>query len=142
MKQKVEFRIEPLSLIYVPEVIEMLQDISKFEPSANFGVLFDEYQAQSNVYSLVGLKQGKVIAYGAGFLYSNIRGGKFMQLEDIVVSSKYRRLGIGTLILSKFTEIARENCCYKVILACKSITLPFYESCGFELDGHSMKLGF
>ena len=139
--KRTEFRIEPLSLIYVNGVIGMLQDISQFVPSTDYEVLFEKHQAQSNVYSLVGIKEGELVAYGSGLIYLNIRGGKFMQLEDIVVSSKYRKIGIGRLILSKLTEIAEENNCYKVILACKSLNLNFYESCGFELDGHSMKLG-
>lgn len=139
--KKTEFRIEPLSLIYVKDVIGMLQDISQFEPLTDLEILFEKHQAQSNVYSLVGLKERELVAYGSGLIYLNIRGGKFMQLEDIVVTSKYRKLGVGRMILSKLIEIAEKNDCYKVILACKSLNLNFYESCGFELDGHSMKLG-
>jgi len=61
-------------------------------------------------------------------------------LEDIVVAAKHRRLGIGRLMVAKLCEEAKKNNCYKVILACKSKNLNFYESCGFDKDGHSMKL--
>ena len=49
-------------------------------------------------------------------------------IEDIVVSSKYRKLWLWEHLISILKDISSNNC-YKVILDCDKINLWFYEKC-------------
>jgi len=53
-------------------------------------------------------------------------------LEDVVVDTNYRKIGVGTLIVETAEAVAREHNCYKLFLTCRPKTIPFYENLGFE----------
>ena len=72
-----------------------------------------------------------------------IHSGKCVgHIEDVVVSNKYRKQGIGKQLLEKCIEVAKENNCYKVILDCDEENVPFYSKVGFKPFGISMKINF
>jgi glucosamine-phosphate N-acetyltransferase len=63
---------------------------------------------------------------------------KYGHIEDIVISSKYRKCGFGKLLITRLLCIAGLSGCYKVILNCSNHNIPFYEKCGFKKGGVSM----
>lgn len=58
--------------------------------------------------------------------------GKCGHIEDVVVDSAARGLGLGKIIIRRLVELAYEAGCYKVILDCSEKNVPFYNRCGFK----------
>ena len=63
-------------------------------------------------------------------------------IEDVIVHNEYRGHGLGKVLLDKCLEIAKQECCYKIILDCSDINCKFYEKCGFMKKGNQMALYF
>jgi glucosamine-phosphate N-acetyltransferase len=62
------------------------------------------------------------------------------QIEDVIVSEKYRGLGLGKLIIESLVNIGlNEFKCYKIILNCLEKNIGFYKKSGFEIAGVEMK---
>lgn len=57
--------------------------------------------------------------------------GNVGHIEDVVISSEMRGLGLGKILVNKLIEIAKSQRCYKVILDCNQSNIAFYEKCGF-----------
>ena len=72
-----------------------------------------------------------------------IRGGKNVgHIEDIVVSSSVRGLGLSQIILNKLKDIAKENNCYKVILDCSEDVKYVYIKNGFQVKEYQLAYYF
>lgn len=68
--------------------------------------------------------------------YKLIYGGCIIgHIEDVCIHSKYRKLGLGTILIQKVIEEAKIHKCYKIVLNCMKEVLPFYISNGFEVRG-------
>ena len=83
---------------------------------------------------IVIIHENKIVASGTLFIEDKIIHGisKVGHIEDIVVDSESRGLGLGKKIVSYLTNLAKENNCYKVILNCKEENCGFYQKCGYE----------
>ncbi|HMA63671.1 MAG TPA: GNAT family N-acetyltransferase [Chitinispirillaceae bacterium] len=65
------------------------------------------------------------------YLISTFLGGKVAQLEDMIISNKYRKKGYGSKLFSHALAFARENGCLRVTLLTdynNDIAIRFYES--------------
>lgn len=61
-------------------------------------------------------------------------------IESVVTHPDYRKRGIGTRLLKRAQEIAKEKGCYKIMLLTgRKEAIPFYEKAGFE---RKSKTGF
>ena len=69
-------------------------------------------------------------------------GGRVGHIEDVVVDNKYRKLGIGKVLIDHSVGVAKEKGCYKVILDCDCENILFYEKCGFKVNGVCMRFNF
>lgn len=68
-------------------------------------------------------------------------GRPFAVIENVIVASRARRMGIGRAMMIHAQDAARGKDCYKVMLstgAKRPQNLKFYETCGFIGD----KVGF
>jgi len=135
-----DVHIENLKLEYVPQVIELLQEISIFTPKTKDKELFKQFISQSNVTSVVANDGNKVLGFGAMVTYTNLRGGKIGFIEDIVTHPGFRKIGIGYRVLDSLRKTAIFLGCYKISLFCKDENIEFYKKCGFNLNGNEMKL--
>jgi len=75
------------------------------------------------------------IIYEKKFIYNNSMLG---HIEDICVKEKYRKFGIGKIIVNHLMKLAKNMGCYKVSLACSDSNSIFYEKCGLERRGLQM----
>jgi len=72
-----------------------------------------------------------------------IHGGMNVgHIEDIVVHTSYRKMGISQTILEKLKEFAKNNNCYKIILDCKESVSNVYKKNNFEVNGLQMSYYF
>ena len=72
-----------------------------------------------------------------GFLVAQTASPEW-ELENMVVAPAARRAGLGTLLLRRLLERARQQRALAILLevrASNSLARAFYESCGFALAG-------
>jgi len=61
-------------------------------------------------------------------------------IEDVIVDSNQRTLGLGRILIDKAIEIANEYKCYKIILDCSEKNIEFYKKFGFVPKEKQMAL--
>ena len=66
-------------------------------------------------------------------------GGKVGHIEDVVTRKEYSGKGIGSALVQKCIEAAKEKKCYKVVLDCSLDNIAFYEKAGFQKHEVSMR---
>lgn len=52
-------------------------------------------------------------------------------IEDVVVNSSHRSLGLGRILMEEAIKLSKEFNCYKIILDCSHDNAGFYEKFGF-----------
>lgn len=67
-------------------------------------------------------------------------GGKVGHIEDVAVRKEYEGNGVGSDIVKKLIELAKEKECYKIILDCNEKNIPFYQNLGFFRYENEMRL--
>lgn len=104
--------------------------------------VWEEILADPGQFYLVAEVDGKLVSSCVLIVVQNLtrHATPYALIENVVTHPEYRRRGIGTRILQRAQEIARERGCYKVMLLTgRREAIPFYEQAGF--DGRS-KTGF
>lgn len=119
-----------------PGVCSLLEQLSQVQIVSKY----PRCDHQLSTYRVVGLIGSELICYGQLTFSARIRGGLSAYVEDIVVSSEYKRLGVGTKLILHLREIAREKGVYKLTLTCSKDIISFYERCGFILRGVHLDL--
>jgi glucosamine-phosphate N-acetyltransferase len=103
--------------------------------------IFDKIKNQSS-YIYVAVYDDKII--GATTLLVEQKfihdGGKLGHIEDVVTHKDFQGKGIGSGVMKKAIEKAKELGCYKIILDCSEKNVPFYERFGFVKDENCMRL--
>ena len=73
----------------------------------------------------------------------NLKNAKVLWISEICVNKEYRRNGIGSALIEKAKEIARENNCVRLELNCWELnkdTIKFYESVGLTTQRRVMEI--
>ena len=84
---------------------------------------------------------GAIVAVGTLYIENKIihSCSSIGHIEDIVVDKEYRKKGYGKMIIDKLVSIAKENTCYKVILATQEKNIDFYHKSKFQIRGYTME---
>jgi len=90
------------------------------------------------IYVIEDLKNKKIIATGKLIVEQKSHGSKMGIIQDVVTDNSYRGVGNGRRIITKLTELAKHNQCYKVVLNCNPENIEFYKKCGFTQKGVEM----
>ena len=92
------------------------------------------------IYVVEDVENNQVIASATLLIEPKIINNfsKVGHIEDVVVNSEYRGRGVGKMVGSFLTDIAKERGCYKCTLDCGPDKKPFYESCGYRVRGYQM----
>ncbi len=121
-----------LSLLY-EELIGSPSDLLKMQ--AQFTIL----KSNAN-YRLTGIKVDGLLAGSVmGIICQDLVGDcrPFMVIENVVISHKFRGLGLGRKIMNEMEAIAKRKDCYYIIFvssAYRKDAHKFYESLGYKLD--------
>jgi glucosamine-phosphate N-acetyltransferase len=67
-------------------------------------------------------------------------GGKVGHIEDVAVRKEYEGNGVGSDIIKKLIELAKQEECYKIILDCNENNISFYQGLGFFKYENEMRL--
>lgn len=65
---------------------------------------------------------------------------KVAHVEDVVIDSEYRGLGLSKTLLNTIIDYAKSEECYKIILDCSNNLIKFYQKFGFNLNANTMRL--
>ena len=76
----------------------------------------------------------RIIGAGTIIIVHKIYNNPIGQIEDVIISEKYRKNGFGKQIIEKLIDIGKNEC------KCLEKNIKFYESCGFINVGVEMKL--
>lgn len=127
----------------LPECMEILKELT-IVGEVDYLKIYKEISENPNHYIFVYEIENKVVGMATILIEPKfIHGGsKIGHIEDVVVSSNYRNLGIGKKLISKCLEMAKDKKCYKVILDCDQKNNEFYEKLNFIKFGNSMKINF
>ncbi|OAB43766.1 GNAT family N-acetyltransferase [Paenibacillus glacialis] len=121
-----------LGLLY-EELIGSPSDVKKMQE------LFANLKDNVN-YRITGIKVDGVLAGSVmGIICQDLVGDcrPFMVIENVVISLKFRGLGLGKKIMNEMENIAKRAECYYIIFVSSSYRKDahrFYESLGYKLD--------
>jgi len=106
-------------LEFSPNPEKQLQGLRELLLSGNGDILVLEID--NEVIGMVSLQ----------YLISTFLGGKVAQLEDMIISNKFRKKGYGSKLFSRALSFAKEHDCLRVTLLTdynNDIAIRFYES--------------
>lgn len=63
-----------------------------------------------------------------------------LHIEDLIIRAKYRKSGIGTILLEFAKQFAVNNNCYKIILDCKDSIKSFYEKNNYVQHNNNIQM--
>jgi len=66
-------------------------------------------------------------------------GGRVGHIEDVATNMKYEGKGVGSALVHRAVDFAKEKNCYKVILDCSENNVQFYKRMGFKAHNLSMR---
>ena len=78
-------------------------------------------------------------------LYNGLHEEPFGLLEDVYVDENFRGKGLGTRVVNKVMELAKENKCYKLIATSRHSrpkVHELYRKIGFEDWGREFRMDF
>jgi glucosamine-phosphate N-acetyltransferase len=104
---------------------------------------FEEYIKNRNKTRIIVIHddENKIIAAGTIFKLEKLHNNPIGQIEDVIVTEKYREKGLGRKIIEHLVNIGiNEFKCYKIVLNCLDKNIHFYEKCNFTISGVQMKI--
>lgn len=130
----------PIQREDLDEVFELLQQLTPIDYSdRSKDECWKSYNNNNSSNSIVGVVNNKIVAYGSVVIESKIRGEHAGHIEDIVVSSDVRMMGVGIDLIKHLISIAQSKKCYRVTLMCDQGLTGFYAKNGFQVNNVSMK---
>ena len=103
---------------------------------------FKNYVNQKTKLRIIILKnkENKIIGAGTIFNIEKLHNNSIGQIEDVIITEKYRNIGLGKTIINKLIEIGKTKFkCYKIVLNCLDKNIKFYEKCDFTISGVQMR---
>ena len=120
------------------DLLSQLTEVNKNNISSEkFSNFIDKLGENHKI--IIIINNNKIIATGTLLIENKIIHSisKVGHIEDIVVDSNSKGLGIGKKIVNYLTNLAKENNCYKVILNCNDHNIGFYQKCGYQKKRNS-----
>jgi glucosamine-phosphate N-acetyltransferase len=126
----------------VLECLELLKQLTVSGIDFDYKTVFQQISSNNNIYIYVVILDDKIVGMATILIEQKfIRlGNRVGHIEDVVVSSHHRNLGIGKILIEKCIQTAKERECYKVILDCDDKNVSFYSKLGFKDSGTCMRI--
>jgi ribosomal protein S18 acetylase RimI-like enzyme len=143
-----KIRVRPASQADVPALLNLYAELhpADLPPSAQTALdVWRAIEAQSGRTILVAQFAGTVVGtVDCAVLPNFTRGGRpFMLIENVVVTARCRRSGVGSVLLEAAVSLARQACCYKIQLLSRverHAAHAFYNSLGFQAVAQGYRL--
>jgi len=140
----------------VPRIVELYRELtisdsavehSRNPTLADYQLIFAEIRADPRQKLSVAELQGEVVGTIVLLVIPNLshNGTPWAFLENLIVTEKHRRRGLGRMLLEHAVELARKSGCHMVEL-CSDVRRKeahrLYDSMGFEAQAHCFRLFF
>ena len=124
---------ELLSLLELYQQLNPTDDIMSEKIAKN---IWNDIKSQ-NIKYFVAKENGKIVSSCYVCIIPNLtRGGKSIGfIENVITDARYRRKGIGKIVVENAIEYTKEHNCYKVVLQSgnkRTEAYKFYEAIGFD----------
>ena len=95
--------------------------------------ILEKIKNAGNIRIFVAIKDSDIVGSITAIIEQKFihNGGKICHIEDVVTRKGFEKLGIGSQLVEKVLELAKNEKCYKVILNCSDYNSKFYENLGF-----------
>ena len=122
------------------ESLDSLRKASDLNPK-KAKEIFKKIKSDKNFKIYVVILDSKIVGSTTLFIEQKFihGGGKVGHIEDVVVRKEYQSMGIGDKVVKALLEYAKKEGCYKTILDCTDVLIPFYEKIGFKRYSNSMR---
>lgn len=131
--------IKKLSIDEIPELIKLYDELVPVKNELE--ILQKKYQEilNNDDYIILVAKEDNIIGTAMGICCKTLafKGKNFLVVEDVIVSDKYRRKGIGRKLFEALDNFAIDKNCAYSILVSSDFRLEahiFYEKMGY-IDG-------
>jgi ribosomal protein S18 acetylase RimI-like enzyme len=131
----------PVVLLLIKELAEFERDLEKVTNSV---ALMTEEQKHFSCF-VAETENNEIIGMAIYFFAYYTWVGKSLYLEDIYVKEQYRRFRVGTSLLRKVFDVAREENCKRVrwqVLDWNTTAIEFYKKCGAEINNDWLNCTF
>lgn len=137
--------IIPAKKEHIPGIIQLQKQVYRSKNVAqNAERRFEDLINDPNCDVLAAIEGNKLQATGMVFyIHVPVRGRSFALIEGLVVDQSARGQGLGTVMLSKFVNLARKRDCYKVIFTSgfdRKEAHKLYEKLGFKKWGYEFRM--
>lgn len=132
--------IEKLKMEDIPQLLELYKELGDFGSSIKISEeIYEKMLEDDNYLLLVAKKDGKVVGSSIAIscMILALNGQGFIVIEDVIVSSECRKMGIARSIMNEIDNFAKsKNCAYSILVSSdyREEAHKFYESVGF-VDG-------
>jgi ribosomal protein S18 acetylase RimI-like enzyme len=122
-------------------ILELLYEMQRPKPKTKsektkFTKLILQYLSEGDKKILVAYDDSKVVGLVSMMFLSRLnRIRKELYIPELVVAKKYRRLGVGNLLIESCIGIAKRKNCFRIRLESgkqRKEAHKFYQSLGFE----------
>lgn len=138
----------------IPKILELYRqlaintsptELSRSSSLDDYRRVFAQIQSFTGYELLVAEEQGEVVGTMVLLIVPNLSHGAlpWAVIENMVVDKRYRRQGIGKLLMDYAITKAKSTGCYKVQLLSnkkRREAHQFYRSLGFEASAHGFRL--
>jgi glucosamine-phosphate N-acetyltransferase len=121
------------NLSQVGEINQDIERASKLLHEIEENKLYKIFVAESESGQIIG---SITLLVEQKFIHN---GGKVGHIEDVVTRKEFSGKGVGSALVQKCINVAKDEKCYKVILDCSDANVPFYEKAGFRKHEVSMR---
>jgi glucosamine-phosphate N-acetyltransferase len=103
--------------------------------------ILEKIKNAGNIRIFVAMKDSDIVGSITAIIEQKFihNGGKICHIEDVVTRKGLEKLGIGSQLVEKVLELAKNEKCYKVILNSSEYNSKFYENLGFYKHDNGMR---
>ena len=131
-----------------PAILSLIRELAEYERSPDMVTnTVNQMNAEKDLFRcyVAETDQGLIVGMALFFFAYFTWVGKSLYLEDIIVTRDYRQHQIGTALLDKVMQTAKEESCRRVrwqVLDWNEPAISFYRKCGAEINGEWLNCTF
>ena len=130
-----------------PVLMELIRGLATFEKSSHLVKNSVDQMRQEKEWfgSFVAEEDGKIIGAAIYFFGYYTWVGKSLYLDDLYVRPEYRRKKVGTMLLKRVFEFAKQENCKRLrwqVLGWNRDAISFYEKHGATIDDEWLNCDF
>lgn len=143
-----DITVRPATEDDFPAVLSLIKELAEFERAPEKVTnSVEQMKQEKNLFRclVAETESGEIVGMALFFMAYYTWVGKSIYLDDIYVQRSLRQQKIGTALLNKVFEVAREEKCKRVrwqVLDWNEPAIAFYRKCGAEISGEWLNCTF